>query len=147
MLHVTLKVVGGEVDSAETPLALPAIIGRGHDVTVNLTHPLVSRRHCELCEVDGQLRVRDLGSLNGTFIGSERVVEAILRPGELLTVGTVTFRAVYESTVVSQVPGGGQGHARKVCDTAHSIDETLRVDGAAVRPAAPHTPTQIEARQ
>ena len=39
--------------------------------------------------------VRDLGSLNGTFIGSERVTEALLPAGGLLTVGTVTFRALY----------------------------------------------------
>ena len=96
MLQVTLRVVGGDLESTEVPLQLPAVIGRGSDVSVDLSHPLVSRRHCELRDKQGHLWVRDLDSLNGTFVGSERVVEATLRPGELLTVGTVTFRAVYE---------------------------------------------------
>jgi predicted component of type VI protein secretion system len=99
MLNVKLLVVGGEVDSAEFALKLPAVVGRSREVEVNLTHPLVSRRHCELREVGGKLVVRDLGSLNGTFVGSDRVEEAVLRPGELLTVGTVTFRAIYEMPV------------------------------------------------
>ena len=97
MLQVTLRVVGGDLESTEVPLQLPAVIGRGPDASVNLSHPLVSRRHCELQDKQGHLWVRDLDSLNGTFVGSERIVEATLRPGELLTVGTVTFRAVYES--------------------------------------------------
>ena len=47
----------------------------------------------------GRLRVRDLGSLNGTFVGSKRIEDAEVPPGELLTVGTVTFRAVYRNIV------------------------------------------------
>jgi pSer/pThr/pTyr-binding forkhead associated (FHA) protein len=56
----------------------------------------VSRQHCELFELNGQLMVRDLGSLNGTFVNNQRITESPLAPNELLTVGTVTFRAVYE---------------------------------------------------
>jgi hypothetical protein len=41
--------------------------------------------------------VRDLGSLNGTFINNQRITESVIEPGELLTIGAVTFRAVYES--------------------------------------------------
>ena len=40
--------------------------------------------------------MRDLESLNGTFVGSDRVDEAVLHSGDLLTVGTVTFRAIYD---------------------------------------------------
>ena len=93
MLKIELTVVGGELESRDVSLQLPATIGRGGDVDLKLAHPLVSRRHCELLESDGSVVVRDLGSLNGTFIGSERIEEAPLAPGELLTVGTVTFRA------------------------------------------------------
>jgi pSer/pThr/pTyr-binding forkhead associated (FHA) protein len=86
---------GGELSASEIVLPLPATIGRGRDVSLSLTHPLVSRHHCELSRVDGYVLVRDLGSLNGTFIGSDRVELAYLKPGELLTIGTVTFRADY----------------------------------------------------
>jgi len=96
-LHAKLLVVGGDVKTTEIQLKLPATIGRGRDASIVLPHPLVSRRHCELYEAAGQLMVRDLGSLNGTFVNSERVSESPLPAGELLTIGTVTFRAVYEA--------------------------------------------------
>lgn len=95
-MQAKLVVVGGEAKAAEISLKLPTIIGRGRDATLTLPHPLVSRQHCEIFENNGQLFVRDLGSLNGTFVGSQRITEAPLPSGELLTVGTVTFRAVYE---------------------------------------------------
>ena len=149
MLHVTLKVVGGEMESNEIALDLPAIIGRGRDVTLNLSHPLVSRRHCEVREDNGQLRVRDLGSLNGTFVGRERIDEAVLWPGELLTVGTVTFRAVYDT---SDVLDPGVAIAQPVDGGDRPSNETLRVDSPAnpsdtqigphvtPRSASPHRP-------
>jgi hypothetical protein len=55
-----------------------------------------------------QLMVRDLGSLNGTFVGSARITsDSTLEPGSLLSVGPVTFRASYgaatsEDTVVAE---------------------------------------------
>ena len=93
---VKLVVVGGEALPSETNLELPVVLGRGREADVSLPHALVSRRHCELYESQGSLRVRDLGSLNGTFVGSKRIQDEEMTPGELLTVGTVTFRAVFE---------------------------------------------------
>src|SRR5262245_50151594 len=95
-LDAKLVVVGGDVKTTEIKLRLPSVIGRGKSAGIVLPHPLVSRQHCELFESDGQLMVRDLGSLNGTFVNNERITESPLASGELLTVGTVTFRAVYE---------------------------------------------------
>jgi hypothetical protein len=95
-MEAKLVVVGGEAKPKEIPIQPPLVIGRGREVTLTLPHPLVSRNHCEIDESDGYLVVRDLGSLNGTFINNERVAEAVLPPGDLLTIGTVTFRAVYE---------------------------------------------------
>lgn len=96
-LNAKLVVVGGDVKTAEIKLRLPSTIGRGRGATIMLPHPLVSRQHCELFEDGGHLMVRDLGSLNGTFVNNERITESSLPPGELLTVGAVTFRAVYEA--------------------------------------------------
>jgi pSer/pThr/pTyr-binding forkhead associated (FHA) protein len=96
-MKAKLVVVGGDAKAAEINLNLPVIIGRGRGATLTLPHPLVSRKHCEIFESNGALMVRDLGSLNGTYVGSHRVEEAPLPPGELLTVATVNFRAVYEA--------------------------------------------------
>ncbi len=95
-MDAKLVVVGGEAKPAEIELKLPAVLGRGREATLSLRHALVSRNHCEIFESDGYLVVRDMGSLNGTFVNNQQITEAVLPPGHLLTVGTVTFRAVYE---------------------------------------------------
>ena len=95
-MKAKLIVVGGTTSTSEVNLRLPTIIGRGRSVQLTIPHSLVSRQHCEISEVEGRLVVRDLDSMNGTYVGDERVTEAVLEPGALLTVGTVTFRAIYE---------------------------------------------------
>jgi predicted component of type VI protein secretion system len=129
-LNAKLVVVGGDVKTTEIKLRLPSTIGRGRGTTIVLPHPLVSRQHCELFESGGQLIVRDLGSLNGTFVNNQRVTEAPLAPGELLTVGTVTFRAVYEAEAV--VPSEPVG---KVKDAAG--DKTVRAAKVSTLAAQP----------
>lgn len=106
MLSVKLVVVGGEAKSKEVQLKLPTIIGRGREgVSLTLPHKLVSRKHTELFEQKGQLFVRDLGSLNGTYVNNKRIAESqLLKPNELLTLGDVTFRAVYDFKGVTTVP-------------------------------------------
>jgi len=119
-INVTLVVVGGDVKTTEIKPRLPAILGRGRGATILLPHPLVSRQHCELYEANGQLMVKDLGSLNGTYVGQDKIAECILAPDSLLTVGSVTFRAVYEMNGTSVPLGEGVGHGAS--DTAVGIE-------------------------
>lgn len=136
-LTAKLVVVGGDVKTAEINLRLPSTIGRGRGATIMLAHPLVSRQHCELYEANGQLMVRDLGSLNGTFVNNQRVTESAVPPGELLTIGTVTFRAVYESeSQVGPPPGPApQFKASRPQDT--DPNGTLRAEPKSKTPSKP----------
>lgn len=96
MLDAKLVVVGGQTESSEIGLCLPMVIGRGNESDLVISDALVSRRHAEIFEADGQIFVRDLGSLNGTFVNNHRIVDVEpLFPEQLLTLGTVTFRAIY----------------------------------------------------
>jgi predicted component of type VI protein secretion system len=95
-MDAKLVIVGGKAGKGPISLKLPAIIGRSRDADLTVAHPMVSRQHCELFEVDGLLKVRDLGSLNGTLVGQEKVKEADLRPQAEFTVGPLTFRVEYE---------------------------------------------------
>ena len=67
--------------------------GRHPDCDVTLTRSRkVSRRHCCVVQVDDELRVRDLGSLNGTYVNDEVVRrERGLSPGDELRVGDVGY--------------------------------------------------------
>jgi hypothetical protein len=105
-MEAKLIVVGGKAQANEFPLSLPAIVGRSRAADLPLNHPLVSRQHCELFESGGNLMVRDLGSLNGTFIGQSRITnEVVLSPGGLLTIGSVTFKAVYDGVPAAEADG------------------------------------------
>ena len=64
----------------------------------------VSRRHCELNELNGILVVRDLGSKHGTYINGMRVSEAPLLPEDKLTVGLTSFVACYRGSDWSNRP-------------------------------------------
>ncbi len=95
-MEAKLIVVGGKASKREVSLKLPTTIGRSRQADLTVAHPMVSRQHCELYEEDGVLKLRDLGSLNGTFIDGQRISEACLRPDAQFTVGPLTFCAKYE---------------------------------------------------
>jgi phosphoserine phosphatase RsbU/P len=64
------------------------VIGRVTGVEILLDHDTVSRRHAEMfCDPFGRWWIRDLGSLNGTMVGSEIVLERLLSPGDVIAVG------------------------------------------------------------
>ena len=132
-MKAKLVVVGGPTKTTEIDLKLPAIIGRGRNALITIPHSLVSRKHCELREENDKLVVEDLGSLNGTYVGDEKIETAVLEPGALLTVGTVTFRAVYE---VAAAKDDDTDSARednleikKPTEVVAHDDETTRLDG------------------
>jgi pSer/pThr/pTyr-binding forkhead associated (FHA) protein len=126
-----LVVVDGETKPRRFELQLPAVIGRSRGTDITLGHPLVSRRHCEVFESEGSLMVRDLGSLNGTFVGEARLSEQPmpLEPGQKFTVGPVTFQAEYQADPVQAEPPEVNGR---------TIDAPLDVaDENADPPSAP----------
>lgn len=120
MLNAKLVVVGGEAKRTEVRLKrFPTVIGRGKDVTLTLPHKLVSRRHCEIFQKNGYLAVRDLNSTNGTFVNNQRIEsEQILGPDQLLTLGTVTFRAVYEPVIENSADTPSDGKLDTLADIA-----------------------------
>jgi predicted component of type VI protein secretion system len=125
-MHAKLVVVGGDAKAAEIKLKLPTVIGRGRDASLTLPHPLVSRQHCEIFESEGQLMVRDLGSLNGTYINNQRITEAVLPSGDLLTIGTVTFRAVYSGSA-DQLPPAKARSSEPASDANQTLSRPKEV--------------------
>ena len=67
------------------------VVGTGDAATLRVSDRAVSRLHCELTVEPGRVRLRDLGSKNGTWVGAARVVEAELGPGAQVRVGTTTL--------------------------------------------------------
>ena len=65
-------------------------IGRAEDNSVVLSRPQVSKHHLEMRQQGGTVTVRDLGSLNGTYVNGVRIrEEKRVLPGDRITVDTV----------------------------------------------------------
>ncbi len=82
------------VETPEFSLARPEfVIGRAQDCQLQLPSRFVSRHHCELIvdDRDHRVRVRDLGSQNGTYVNEAPVDECELKNGDRLRVGCIPF--------------------------------------------------------
>ena len=109
---VTEDALPGRVASSLPPGMVLFVVRRGpnagarflldHDVTTSGRHPdsdiflddvTVSRRHAEFHRDGGTFTVRDVGSLNGTYVNRERVEAATLSNGDEVQIGK--FRVVF----------------------------------------------------
>ncbi|SMD22840.1 protein kinase domain-containing protein [Kibdelosporangium aridum] len=76
---VTLRLIKGQLDRTEYVFdeRTTCILGRADDCVPRLpsdeSHRTVSRHHCLLDINPPDVRVRDLGSLNGTFVNGEKI--------------------------------------------------------------------------
>lgn len=69
-----------------------AVIGRRHDCDLRIPLMSVSRRHCQISYNKDTLKIRDLGSRNGTYLNDKRINdEATLQAGDYLRIGPLTF--------------------------------------------------------
>jgi hypothetical protein len=69
------------------------LVGRHPGSDIFLDDVTVSRRHAEFYRHGDSFSVRDVGSLNGTYVNRERIEEAILSAGDEVQVGK--FRLVF----------------------------------------------------
>src|SRR5207245_5195361 len=82
-------------------------VGRRPDSDIFLDDVTVSRRHAEFYRQGGRFTVRDVGSLNGTYVNRERIEEADLSGGDEVQIGK--FRLVFLLGPRSQAEYGGGG--------------------------------------
>jgi hypothetical protein len=64
-------------------------VGRSPNNAIQIEHPTVSARHCEIMLGDDGLVVRDCGSANGTFVDAQPITETKLSAGQILRLGEV----------------------------------------------------------
>ena len=63
------------------------VIGRSPDCDVFLDDVTVSRRHAELVRESDSFTIRDLGSLNGTYVNRKRIESAVLEDDDEVQIG------------------------------------------------------------
>jgi hypothetical protein len=80
-------------------------VGRRPDSDIFLDDVTVSRRHAEFYRHGSSFAVRDVGSLNGTYVNRERIEEAALSGGDEVQIGK--FRLVFLQGRLSHAESGG----------------------------------------
>ncbi|MSP60855.1 MAG: FHA domain-containing protein [Myxococcales bacterium] len=105
------------------------LVGRGDEADVRIESQAVSRRHAELHVSDGEARVADLGSHNGTLLNGERIDGARpLQNGDMIGIGDAEL--IYRRAADTSRP-------RRLLDPAaltRRIVEELERVGATERP-------------
>ncbi|MCE9580383.1 MAG: sigma 54-interacting transcriptional regulator [Deltaproteobacteria bacterium] len=118
------RVVVVMIDGAVTTHALPergaVTLGRGAEVEIRVEHRSVSRRHAAI-ELDGDVRIRDLGSANGTTVRG-----ALLPRDRAIALGANETFMLGEVAVVVQ-------ERRSVAPGA-AVAAKPAADGAAIEP-------------
>lgn len=96
MVSAELKVVGGKHVGQVIPLnRRKFLIGREQDCQLRPNSEMVSRHHCVFSVDDYSVRLRDLGSTNGTLVNGERIrKDVVLVAGDKIVIGNLEFELI-----------------------------------------------------
>jgi adenylate cyclase len=89
------------------------VVGRAVTSDIPIYDPTISRRHAEIVLTQTGVRVRDLGSSNGTFLNGARITEAEAGSNDVVTFGKVAFKVTdvtppaRRPVVVPPIPDAG----------------------------------------
>ncbi len=67
------------------------VLGRARDCDLRIPTRDTSRRHCEIIVSEKGAIIRDLNSSNGTMVNGQRVAEHVLKAGDKIGLGPVSF--------------------------------------------------------
>jgi pSer/pThr/pTyr-binding forkhead associated (FHA) protein len=89
--HVVI-VDGANAGEAVSLDQAPILVGRGADAAIRLDDDYVYTRHARIARSGDQWFIEDLGSTNGTYIGSHRLTQpTILQLGSAVRIGKTTL--------------------------------------------------------
>jgi phage shock protein A len=103
---------GDTVEYSFTVGADPVLVGRAPECAIRSNHPLVSRNHARFyVDPAGTLYIEDLGSANGVYVGQQRVSHSAVPVGEIVVVGSLTFRQMPDAQAANPYGQPPNGHA------------------------------------
>jgi pSer/pThr/pTyr-binding forkhead associated (FHA) protein len=106
-MKVSLVVVNtGKASGQTIPIRVAQfVIGRDPQCNLRPSSAMISKRHCALIIKEGEVRLHDFDSTNGTFLNDERVQgDVAVKNDDVLKVGPLTFRVVVEMPVAPSKP-------------------------------------------
>ncbi|MCF7674106.1 MAG: AAA family ATPase [Akkermansiaceae bacterium] len=126
-----LRIIEGTDEGLRVALDSPPVtIGRATDNRVALSpESRVSRHHAELTEDDGTWSVRDLGSMNGTYVNGQRVEwPKVLKPGDKIKIADEVMVFEEGSGDDSNTGSAAPTRARRVPETSANKSGTSTVN-------------------
>jgi len=101
------------------------VIGRRHSCDLCIPLMSVSRRHCQLNYDDGVLKIRDLGSRNGTYLNDKRIDEAVIQAGGSIKIGPLTFVLQIDGQpeIIAKPDLAAQNLSQQDAATEDTVDE------------------------
>ena len=87
-----VAVTGASAGRAFAVTRATSTVGRHPTNDFVVEDPRISGAHLELTRVPTGVRVRDLESTNGTWLGTSRIIEAEITPGAEITIGDSLLR-------------------------------------------------------
>lgn len=110
-MHPHRRVGGGEVPACLVVLQgqrlgqrinlgdEPLIIGRAPEAEFQIIERSVSRAHCRITREPAGYRIKDLDSTNKTFLNDQPIIEAELKDGDHISVGSCVLKFMDRSSV------------------------------------------------
>jgi DNA-binding NtrC family response regulator len=122
--NVVCTVLEGSKAGATVELShQPRTIGAGQGCALVVEDPLVSRKHAELTWTAEGVALRDLGSTNGTFVGSTRVEQVTLALGSIFRLGHTRVRI--SARLPACLPPSPNEHFGELVGVSPAIRETF----------------------
>lgn len=83
-----IDVLGGpDTGAVHKVTMVNTVIGRGPEADVRIKDERSSRKHATITYTEGEFRIRDQKSANGTFLNGSKVVEYAVRDGDKILIG------------------------------------------------------------
>jgi pSer/pThr/pTyr-binding forkhead associated (FHA) protein len=143
MLQASLKVIGGKNDGKVIEFkSRKFLVGREQDCHLRPNSDLVSRHHCVFTLDDYTLRLRDLGSTNGTLVNGRRIRgETVLTPGDVVRIGKLDLEVVIGSiagaSVLSPLANLETTNNASAMDTAFTLPAQTTLEDSGMITATP----------
>jgi adenylate cyclase len=121
-----LKINSPEVPERTVELERHNTLGRHPENSIQILDRVVSKSHCHIDVVEGRYVLKDLGSLNGTYVNAERVnATRVLNPGDEISLGS--SKLVFDPPVpVQGRPASVRDEPSRVTLAAGSIESHVR---------------------
>jgi len=125
------------------------VVGRGEDCDLQLLSAFVSTHHCILLFDDRTLRIRDLGSKNGTFVNGHQIGTSltILLTGDTVSIGELSVLVDLAPEKPGTEPPDSEARSAvsspALQESAFVAGETIKVDNPVAIPLQPSTPSPI----